>query len=271
MRICACIKSTVLALGVVAAFVAAYETKLARASLVDLGEIFPRLGERIDDFGARLGALESRIERGEASLGSRLSLSASGLEGRLSELSRRMELVRREAQSRDEESREAAVHKDAEVPAKAGGEVGAIPERPENRATSDGTFDRILEEAEKAYSESRFVDAAAKYGAILRWAPDETEPRLKRAISLYRANPADSSSYGLIERELRDLMRAGGYGNCEDALEILALLSIERQDWEKASGYFDRLIELRPEDAGLRGEAQECARYAEEGAREERR
>jgi len=243
------IESAAIALGLCATLLAACLSMLSLRSLFELVSTFGGLGGRMDDLGSSILGLE----KGAASTDSRLSRSFSGLEGRLSELSRRIEGLRREAGSRET----------SEIPSCAEAATGSA-ESAALRATRDGAFALTLEEADRAFAEGRFADAAARYGAIVAWAPDEVAPRVKRAISLYRANPADSSSYGLIMRDLQAASSAGEGG--EEALEVLALVSVERQDWPKASECFDRLIALRPKDEKFQEEARECARCAEESA-----
>jgi tetratricopeptide (TPR) repeat protein len=231
---------------------------LSLCALVGLGGVLAGLGGRMDDLSSKVGALETRLEaRLEAridqegeSLGSGLSRSVSGLSGRLSELSRLVAGLGREA------GRGAIATPLPEDEAK-------TESRPA-RASEDGAYALSMEEADLAFAEGRFADAAARYSAILEWSPEEKAPRVKRAISLYRANPSDSSSYGIIERDLRAASLEEGEG--AEALEVLALVSAEKQDWSMASKYFARLIELRPQDEALREEERQCARYADEGA-----
>jgi|GEM_PF-5318947 len=125
------------------------------------------------------------------------------------------------------------------------------------RLSQDLPLARAYEEAELAYDEGRYAAAASRYVALSEAVPGDRSIRRKLAIALFRANPADSSSYGFI----RDTLGAGEAGD-DEALEVLASLSVERQDWPEALGYYDRLVERRPGDPRILKEAGDCALYA---------
>jgi tetratricopeptide (TPR) repeat protein len=135
--------------------------------------------------------------------------------------------------------------------------------RSESVLMRDIALARMLEEADRCFVSGRYSDAAERYAAVIEMIPGDARLRQRRAISLFRANPADSSVYDLVEGELRD----SAAGESAESLEALALISVERRRWTKALEYFDRLIERRPEDAKILKEAGECALFANEGAR----
>jgi hypothetical protein len=122
----------------------------------------------------------------------------------------------------------------------------------------DISLARTLEAAERLYSGGQYAEAAARFASVLDSAPGDARLRRKRAVCLFRANPADSAAYGLIERELGD----EGARGAPDALEVLAAIAIERQDWPRALSLLDRLIAQRPADAALLEKAGDCALYS---------
>jgi tetratricopeptide (TPR) repeat protein len=244
------LKSAVLTLGLCAMLLAVY------ASTVSLQGRIVALGDSLRGEAAALCSLIDGLERTVAregassragmrlearSLDARLSRSLANVNELWSDLSRRIDRVGCEADAR----RPDAIAADGRV---------------EGLLKRDADLARSLEEADRSLAAGRFADAAARYGAIVEWAPEDRDLRLKRAISLYRANPADSSSLNLVERDLQTVLASEGEN--AKALEILALVSTERQEWTRALGYFDRLVELDPHDAKSLREAGECALYA---------
>jgi Flp pilus assembly protein TadD len=127
--------------------------------------------------------------------------------------------------------------------------------RGQSPLSRDVALARRLEEAERLYAAGRWAEAEARYAAVLDAVPGDPRIRLKRALALFRSNPADSSAYGFVEEELSSDAVAKG----PEVLESLALVAVERQDWAEALGRFDRLFELRPDATASLRAAGECA------------
>lgn len=216
-----------------------------------IGEESARLDGSIGNLGSKLGeaiAAEGASDREAAraqaeSLRSAMSRAAEGRDGLLSGISLKLDRLG-----------------EKERPS---GFAGAIGDRSEELLRKDVSLARCLEDAERCFASGRYADAAARYSAVLASVPGEPRIRARRALSLFRANPGDSSAYGFIESELAGPSSAEG----AESLDALASISIERQDWGKALGYLDRLMPLEPRDAGMLKKAGECALYAGDGER----
>jgi tetratricopeptide (TPR) repeat protein len=134
--------------------------------------------------------------------------------------------------------------------------------RSEGLLLRDISLARSLEEADRFFAADRYADAAARYASVLELLPGNARLRQRRAVCLFRANPADSSAYGFIENELTN----PSAGESAESLGALASIAAERQDWGKALSYFDRLVKLRPKDVAALKDAGECALCAGESA-----
>jgi len=124
----------------------------------------------------------------------------------------------------------------------------------------DAALDDRIRRADAAYRSGSYGEAAAAYAVLLDSYPNEKLFLERRAVSLYRANPADSGNFGLIERDLKALMSMGSGG--PDALEILALISIERGEWAQAIEMYAGLLRSRPDELDLLVAACDCALIA---------
>jgi tetratricopeptide (TPR) repeat protein len=261
------LRTSAIAAGVACALVlAAYGAAISLRRLSEISASLASLGERTDALAAalreesalvagRMDGIERAIAKEGASNRAGLRSEVKGLDARFSQsLSGVDDLLSDMSLSIDRVGREVAVRSPEAIVGEPGGEAAVA---------DDAGPSSSLDEADQSFSAGRFAEAAAMYGAALKRAPGDANIRLKRAISLYRANPADSSKYSLIEKDLQAVL-SGEAGNAQ-ALNVLAMLSIERQSWDKALEYFDRLIELSPNDATILKEAGECALYAGEG------
>ncbi len=124
----------------------------------------------------------------------------------------------------------------------------------------DAAMDSRIRRADEAYRAGGYSEAAADYAALLALAPEEELFLERRAVSLYRSNPADSGNYGSIERDLKALISRGSGG--PEALEVLALISIERGEWSQAIEGYAVLLRARPDDLDLVVAACDCALLA---------
>jgi tetratricopeptide (TPR) repeat protein len=244
MRLRLAVRRAALALGACAILVAAYSATASLGQVLDLASSLVVLDRRLGDFDSSLRGQAKGIAgigREVESLETSLSKSISGRDELLSDISQKIDRIGRES---------ALPMSDATV--KDG--------RAESAILKDIALARSLVEADRCFAAGRFADAAARYSAVIEAVPGDARLRQRRAISLYRANPADSACYSLIEGDLRD----PAAGENALALEVLALIAIERQRWRQALEYFGRLIELRPRDAKVLKEAGECALYVGE-------
>jgi tetratricopeptide (TPR) repeat protein len=210
------------------------------------------VSERIEEFAKTLGrdiaeegaSGRAGLSRRAALVEARLSRALEGRDALLSEISLKIDRLGREP----ELSRIDAVVKDG---------------RSEGMLMRDISLARALEEAERCFAAGRYADAAARYAVVAEALPGDPRLRQRRAVSMFRANPADSSNYGFIEGELRN----PAAGESAEALDVLASIAIERQEWAKALDYLDTLIGIEPRNAKVLKEAGDCASYAGEVGR----
>jgi tetratricopeptide (TPR) repeat protein len=125
---------------------------------------------------------------------------------------------------------------------------------------NDREIANLLRKAEDAYSAHKYKEAAELYSSLCRFMPGESGFLAKRALALYRANPAETQSYSVIERDLKlaQINRPGDPEVCE----TLANIAMERGDFASAQAYFAQLAELHPADVDLLVDACECALLA---------
>jgi hypothetical protein len=263
-------RNTVLCVGA-CALVASAATGVA--SMLRLAEIrlgVEALSRRADEMDAalreerawmasRLDAIEKDVtDEGSKSrarvkseiryLDEHFSRSISEVDGLLSGMSRRMD-----------------VFAAREPPSVVAGAGSPEADELESIALGDSKLAGIMAEADRRFAAKDFSGAAERYAVLLKDFPANKEIRRRRAVSLYRSNPADSSKYGLVERDLAAVM-AGGPDDAQ-SIDVLAMISVERQEWDKSLGYFDRLIALFPGDPELLKQAGECAIYAGDKAK----
>ena len=249
---------------------AAFSSAASLFNTIAITSRLERLDGRLDDFNAslraesasvsgRIGELSTALEKTIAEEGAsgragvrrqaalveaRLSRALEGRDELLSELSLKIDRLRREP----ELSKIDAVVKE---------------DRSESLLMRDISLARALEEAERCFAAGRYADAASRYAVVADALPGDLRLRQRRAVSLFRANPADSSNYGLIEGELRNPAAGGS----PEALDALASIAIERQEWSNALDSLDRLIAIEPGNAKVLKKAGDCALYAGEGGR----
>jgi tetratricopeptide (TPR) repeat protein len=254
---------------VIAAFLIAGAASIAAYFAAESSQNTKRIESLLGVFEGRLGELETSLRSESKALGLLTERSGAAIEAAIAEEGRagRSELRRqagrvetelaRAIERRDELLSELSLRIDRLDRGDALSMVGAVVKegRSESLLLRDISLARAMEEAERFYASGRYAEAAARYAAVLDAAPGDALLRRKRAVSLFRANPADSSIYGFIEGELG----TESLGDGVDAIGVLASISAERQDWPKALGYFDRLIKLRPKDSGALKDAGECA------------
>jgi tetratricopeptide (TPR) repeat protein len=125
----------------------------------------------------------------------------------------------------------------------------------------DTELDSAIRAADAAYRAGRYEEASKAYAALARTLPGEKHFTIKRALSLYKANPADRGNYAAIERDLASVLLDDINGGefTREALETLAHISIERGDFYTAHGYFSKLVALDPSDLRILKNACESA------------
>jgi tetratricopeptide (TPR) repeat protein len=145
----------------------------------------------------------------------------------------------------------------ASVPASSAAPLAAAPVRPAPEA--DLTVQRELASGLQCYTQARYREGAARFAAVLALQPENTQARRYYATCLYRANPGDSLRYAEVERHLRLVLLEQPQD--VEALEVSGRLRAERECWSDALGFFQRALELRPEDPEFARMAGLCALY----------
>jgi tetratricopeptide (TPR) repeat protein len=210
-------------------------------------EISDQIGKLTKAVSVEESKNRAGMRNGFKSLDSRFDKSFGGVGELLSDMSKRMDAYSRQALLRAGQA----------------GEVEGISI--EDAALLDSSLAELLSDADKGFASGDFLGAAAKYSTILKSIPSNSDIRQKHAVSLFRANPADSANYSYIERELA-ISNPGKSDNVQ-VLNVLAMIAIERQQWDKALGYFASLISIDPKDATALKQAGECALYGGYGKR----
>ncbi len=114
-----------------------------------------------------------------------------------------------------------------------------------------------MKEGMALYESRRYGQAQKSFMAVIESQADNVNARLYYAASLYRANPSDTASYPLIEKNLRLVMNIDAENPL--ALETLAMVEIERQKWAVALGHLRLLVALQPGSAVFLKTAGYCA------------
>jgi len=195
----------------------------------------------------QIKAIEDELHRESESQKTNLEASLSSVGRRLAGLSDQVGKIKNEAP---------AQQSDVSV----GKNAAALLYTESSASVAPVELDTSIQAAAAAYREGRYIEASKAYTLLARSMPGETEFTLKRALSLYKANPADSTNYTAIERDLKKLV-ANGVGDAE-ALETLANIAMERGDFASAQAYFAQLADLHPADVDLLVDACECALLA---------
>ena len=190
--------------------------------------------------------MENEITVVRRRMGSDVSRMGNRLSGRLDDMAERMELAMRGSQS------PISVQGSSE-PGPTTGSLGpALYE-------IDTSLQALRVEADTLFEKGRYKEACGKFTLILDRQPADTDLRLKRAVSMFRANPSDTFGYSIIERELKSLLEI--QGEIPMALEALGLLATERHQWSESSLYFRRLLAIAPHNASYLTEAGESSLY----------
>jgi tetratricopeptide (TPR) repeat protein len=116
---------------------------------------------------------------------------------------------------------------------------------------------RQAEQAAAWFETGKYEQAQKAFGRILADHPQDPVARLYFAASLYRTNPADSSRYAQVEKNLRSILEADP--RCVLALDTLASVEMERGRWTDALGHLARLAALEPADPRCQAMAGFCA------------
>jgi tetratricopeptide (TPR) repeat protein len=222
---------------------------------------FATLSSRLDTGFARLELRSNESSRAVASsfsaLDRGLKRSLPGLDSRIEELSLIVKAERSE--------RAAAIARSSEEPPSLPGDRSGRPPAAAGReeaarAESDLAVAAELDAARIHFSSGDYASSRDHFTAALRMQPDNIEARLYSALSLYRRNPADTSAYPLVEKDLRIVLASEPED--DEALDALGLISMERGDWIAAKKYFARRIDARPpfpRDVDARKKAALCA------------
>jgi tetratricopeptide (TPR) repeat protein len=124
---------------------------------------------------------------------------------------------------------------------------------------ADLALQRELARGLQCYEQARYAEGIASFAAVLALQPENMQARRYYATCLYRANPGDSLRYGEIEWHLRQVLLEQPQD--AEALEVSGRLRAERECWSDALGFFQRALELRPEDPEYARMAGLCALY----------
>jgi tetratricopeptide (TPR) repeat protein len=116
---------------------------------------------------------------------------------------------------------------------------------------------RQAELAAALFDSGKYDLAQKAFARILAGWPQNTNARLYFAASLYRANPADSTRYAQIEKNLRAVLE--GDSRSALALDTLSMLELESGKWPDALDHLRQLAVLQPENARHQKSAGYCA------------
>ncbi len=137
--------------------------------------------------------------------------------------------------------------------------ASTVPASPRSSPATDLALQRELASGLQCYEQARYREASARFAAVLALQPENTQARRYYATCLYRANPGDSLRYAEIERHLRQVLLE--VPQDAEALEVSGRLRAERECWSDALGFFQRALDLRPEQAEYARMAGLCALY----------
>jgi predicted Zn-dependent protease len=107
------------------------------------------------------------------------------------------------------------------------------------------------------FESGKYAQAREIFRSALAERPADSTARLYYAVSAFRANPADATSFAQVERNLRSVL--GGDKENVLALETLALIEVEQRKWAAARENLDKLIALRPDVPRFLKTAGSCA------------
>lgn len=105
----------------------------------------------------------------------------------------------------------------------------------------------LVEKAEQRYNDEKYAEAAVLSADALNLAPEYIDALLYYGASLFRDNPADSTRYPHSKQSLLTVLQKAPDNVL--ALNTLAEIALEEQDWPGARQYYTRLIADSPETA----------------------
>ena len=103
-----------------------------------------------------------------------------------------------------------------------------------------------MKEGMSLFESGKYAQARESFRSALVEHPTDPAARLYYAVSAFRANPADVTSFGPVERNLRSVL--GSDKENVLALETLAMIEVEQAKWTAALDTLDKLISLSPND-----------------------
>lgn len=196
--------------------------------------------------------------QGEASrLGSRLSSSLSTVRAKLDEMAKQFRTQTAEAATPPEASTVPPTAEPAVTVTAAPAPVSEAALKESVLSSKDLQAISQLREGKLLFESAKYEQAQKLLHEALLLQPDNTDAMLYYAASLYRTNPSDSSAYSIIEKNLRVTISRDG--DSPLALETLAMVAMERQNWPDAMDYLRRLITVRPENAAFLKMAGYCS------------
>ena len=239
-----------------------------RARLQRLDERLTQLSQRSD---SRMGALSegladlSRALQRDIGLAGRatrgdVSRMRDRLAGRLDEVARQvggLAAAPRQAEAAPQLADPAAAPEPFRTTAAAA--VVAVEAHPlaESPAEDDLSAARRAREGAALFDSGKYDQAQKAFSRILANRPDDAQARLYYAASLYRANPADTTRYVLIEKNLQAALDADPRNVL--ALDTLSMLEVERGKWPDALAHLRQLLALHPENTRFLKTAGYCA------------
>jgi len=124
-------------------------------------------------------------------------------------------------------------------------------------AEEDLAAAREAGEGAALFASGKYDQARKAFSRILASRPDDSQARLYYAASLYRANPADTTRYVQIEKNLHAVLDADPRNVL--ALDTLSMLEVERGRWPDALAHLRQLLALQPENTRFLKTAGYCA------------
>lgn len=101
-----------------------------------------------------------------------------------------------------------------------------------------------MKEGMSVFESGKYLQAREVFRSALAEHPTDSAARLYYAVSAFRANPADATSFALVERNLRSVLSSDNENLL--ALETLAMIEAEQRKWPAALENLGKLIALRP-------------------------
>ncbi len=178
-----------------------------------------------------------------------VSRMGRGLSGRLDAMTRQMKDL---AASPRQEPPQPAVEESPPVAASA----PAVPPEPAP-IDQDLSFLHRMKSGTALFESGKYQQSREVFRSALAQRPSDPAARLYFALSMFRANPGDATSYPQVERNLRSVLSSDA-GN-QLALETLAMVEMEQKKWPAALENLARLLTVQPDDPRLLKMAGDCA------------